>query len=563
MAEVTVPEVEPFEEYTVGGTPQSTFTIPPTWAFFDQATDIRAFKDGTELTYAASPSDATEFSVTGIAFDNGFKGGQIDLGGTVTNCSISLQRDVPISRTENFPINVSTLNIGALNTALSRIAAWAQQFSLRFQRAIRLADGDSDATLTLPTVALRASKYLAFDANGNVIATAGTSDATPVSSFMETVLDDADAATARTTLGLGDAAVEDVAAGGSGGLLRADGDGSSLTGISGADQTARDNTILNAMDILELQGGAVKALKNMVVDAFEDETGIDTATSTNETYDATGDYYTNVSTSQAQISQGAGTVITDMATYGAAAVAFDGTTAGNSTTGTDVIGSGTVSEAYVGKYWGAGVKKQVTGFKLWSDDERGFEISTTATSGNVTATLYGSDNGSDWTSLGSDTKADTTTTQNTFSKLSGLTAGFYRYHKIVLTYAGGSAAFGVAEVEFYENTISDMVLLTNAITAASAPDELRVVVDHEDMTDAVTVNTDLVAAVSRDGGTTWSNATLAEIRDAGSGRTVLAADVDVSAQPSGTSVKARITTANSKEQRIHKLALQADVALTV
>lgn len=203
MAEVTVPEVEPFEEYTVGGTPQSTFTIPNTWAFFDQAADIRAFKDGTELTYAASPSDATEFSVTGIAFDNGFKGGQIDLGATVTNCTISLQRDVPISRTENFPINVSTLNIGALNTALSRIAAWAQQFNLRFMRAIRLADGDSDATLTLPVAASRASKYLGFDASGNVVATEGTADATPISSFMADVVAAATAAAARTLLGAG------------------------------------------------------------------------------------------------------------------------------------------------------------------------------------------------------------------------------------------------------------------------------------------------------------------------------------------------------------------------
>ena len=44
---------------------------------------------------------------------------------------------------------------------------------------------------------------------------------------------DSTAAAARTELGLGTAAVEDVAAGGSGDLLRADGDGSSLTGITG------------------------------------------------------------------------------------------------------------------------------------------------------------------------------------------------------------------------------------------------------------------------------------------------------------------------------------------
>jgi hypothetical protein len=169
MAHITVPEIEPFIEYSVGGGGQTSFTIPATWAFFSESTDIRVFKDGVELTYQASPSTNDEFSVSGTAgTDDGYLGGTVTLGASVASVTISLQRDVPTLRTEDFPYPSSTLNIQALNTALDKIAAWAQQLLLKINRSIRLADGDAAATLTLPTATSRASKVLAFDSNGDV-----------------------------------------------------------------------------------------------------------------------------------------------------------------------------------------------------------------------------------------------------------------------------------------------------------------------------------------------------------------------------------------------------------
>lgn len=74
--------------------------------------------------------------------------------------------------------------------------------------------GDSTEDLTLPSQTDRASKYLAFDADGNPVATAGTENAFVVSTFMETVLDDSngsevietlvDSATAETAPAAGD-----------------------------------------------------------------------------------------------------------------------------------------------------------------------------------------------------------------------------------------------------------------------------------------------------------------------------------------------------------------------
>jgi len=74
--------------------------------------------------------------------------------------------------------------------------------------------GDSTEDLELPSQTARANKYLAFDGDGNPVATAGTENAFVVSTFMETVLDDSngsemaetliDSATAETAPASGD-----------------------------------------------------------------------------------------------------------------------------------------------------------------------------------------------------------------------------------------------------------------------------------------------------------------------------------------------------------------------
>jgi len=60
-----------------------------------------------------------------------------------------------------------------------------------------------------------------------------------------------------------------------------------------------------------------------------------------------------------------------------------------------------------------------------------------------------------------------------------------------------------------------------------------------------------------------TTATLVKTIDQGSGRKTFAATVDVSGQPSGTSVKWRFKTFNNVGQKLHKIGIQADVQLTV
>ena len=177
---IVVNDTTPRNQYTAsGGQTQFTYSFE-----IFEVTDIKVFKGATLLTYAASPSGVTQYSVQNAGVSGG---GTITLGGGATASDVyTLVRDIPVKRTTDFPTS-GPFVIDSLNTDLDKMVAMMGEREDEIARSIRLTDDDSTATLTLPVSATRANKVLTFDGSGNVATTITATDVTTVAGISANV----------------------------------------------------------------------------------------------------------------------------------------------------------------------------------------------------------------------------------------------------------------------------------------------------------------------------------------------------------------------------------------
>ena len=150
--------------FTVSGVPVPFFAL----------TDIKVFVQiptattETELTYNASPSDNTQFSITATNNDTQ-QGGTITLGGTgyVVNTLVSIERSVPLSQEYDLQEG-SAIDPTALNTALDRTVAQSQQIADDQSITFPKTDLTSITYNVSESATSRANKLIGFDNNGNI-----------------------------------------------------------------------------------------------------------------------------------------------------------------------------------------------------------------------------------------------------------------------------------------------------------------------------------------------------------------------------------------------------------
>jgi len=161
---ITISDTSPRVQYTATSG-QTTFSVP--FEFFDDddivVINTNAGGVDTTLNKAATPSDASQYSVSG-AGETG--GGSITLGaGATLNDIYTIYRDLPIARSTDFP-NSGTFPIETLNTELDKIVAMMQQNERDFNFTLKAKATTSTAYgLTFPE--LVANKILTVNSTGN------------------------------------------------------------------------------------------------------------------------------------------------------------------------------------------------------------------------------------------------------------------------------------------------------------------------------------------------------------------------------------------------------------
>lgn len=177
----------------------------------------------------------------------------VQAGGSITfsvapanGVIVDIRRAIPLARSTDYQQN-GDLPSDQIDEDYDRLWQALQDADFNAGLTVQVPLGDAAAPVTIPAVADRAGKFLAFDGSGNAIAADALAAGVVVSTFMETVLDDANAADARTTLG----------AAGSGSV------GSSGLTMGTARILGRDTAGTGAVE--ELTAAEVKTLAGLVI----------------------------------------------------------------------------------------------------------------------------------------------------------------------------------------------------------------------------------------------------------------------------------------------------------
>lgn len=229
----------------------TAFAIP--WKYFAKSDVVVTLRDSSNVE--ALQIISTHYTLTAAG---------VDSGGTCTMVTAPATGEVLVITLDPPNTQASPLPPGGpfpsstVENALDKLTQLVANLDERFNRAMLVPETDTQigANLLIPIDSDRATKFLGWDSNGKVIAASSVSNDVTITSFMETLLDDADAVAGRQTLLL-DKSGADIASAATIDLDAATGDFVDVTGTTpitaitladGVEKTVRFTGILLLTD---------------------------------------------------------------------------------------------------------------------------------------------------------------------------------------------------------------------------------------------------------------------------------------------------------------------------
>ncbi len=354
-------------------------------------------------------------------------------------------------------------------------------------------------------------------------------------------------------------------------------------------EAIRANIMFNTFYVMSAVTQAQLQVDDAAIDAYQDESGIDTGASSDQYFNSGGKYYINqtpvaISNTANAIDTTSPTTTHTFSSKAIGTAAADRivvVAVGASNSGGETVASMTIGGISATKISDA--QNTAGTSELWA------AVVPTGTTADIVVTFTGSNNGhcaisvfavTNADSTASDTGSSTATPPSTTLDIvnnGGAIGVAWNHDASAFTWTGlnevveQATAFGRQTAAFqalaigetgrtisadpgvddrpsmalaaYTPAVDDMTLQSQAFTADAQPSEAHLLLFMADFT-GPTYNTDFKAYVSRDGGTTWSQITLTTEAAGLPGQKMVQGTVDISGQPSGTSMKYKITTHN-------------------
>ena len=315
------------------------------------------------------------------------------------------------------------------------------------------------------------------------------------------------------------------------------------------------NQIRLAMQMADVRN-TVAGLGNGIADTFDDASGVDAAGSTNESVQA-GYVRPDIVAGAIESAQSLPPMTGNSAPAG-----YVASTSDSSATAYQAFDQTTLNAIFATGGW---LKRQtpsairVAKYAIISSSNAGNE-----TAAPVNFVLAGSNDGTNWTTLVTRTGvawAPGPTSQRQEFTITAGNRGYYSQYRLLVTTVNGAGVVQIQEMELLQqaaDTYAALDLRSVAFTAVAAPTVASLTIAASAVGGSITPNTNLIAYVSRDNGTTWTTATLAARADPLSDGTTVyeSGEISISGQPSGTSMKWRAAaTASAFEIRVNAAAM--------